>query len=81
MCTFQRIKLNKKALKVNSQRVDPKTLLDKMGRAVIGDFQMDQCHLMLKWLQMKPYMVTKRRCVLDKTFSIVWNKVISCFIS
>ena len=33
---------------------------------------------------MRPYMATKRRCVWNKTFllgPIVWNKVISCFIS
>ena len=59
-------------------------LLDKVGCVVIGDFQMDQHHLMLKELHMRPYMVTKRRCVWNKTFllgPIVWNKVISCFIS
>ena len=33
---------------------------------------------------MRPYVVTERRCVWNKTFllgPIVWNKVISCFIS
>ena len=45
---------------------------------------MDQRHLMLKELHMRPYIVTQGRCVWNKTFllgPIVWNKVISCFTS
>ena len=39
---------------------------DKVGCMVIVDFQIDQHHLMLKEeLDMRPYMVTKRRCVLS----------------
>ena len=55
-------------------------LLDKVGCVVIGNFQMDQHHLMSK----VSYMVTKRRFVWNKTFllgSIVWNKIILCFNS
>ena len=39
------------------------TLLDKVGCVVIGDFQMDQHHLMLKELIMRPYMATKKKKV------------------
>ena len=45
---------------------------------------MDQHHLVSKDDYTRPNMVTKRRCVWKKTFllgPIVWNKVISCFIS
>ena len=45
---------------------------------------MDQGHLMLKDDNMRPYMVIKMRYDWNKAFLlglIVWNKVISCFIS
>ena len=38
--------------------------------AVIGDFQMDQCHVMLKELHMGPYMVTKEGVSGTKHISI-----------
>ena len=61
-----------------------KPLLDKVmshNQCHIGPHQH---HLMLKELDMRPYMVTKRRYVQNKTFllgPIVWNKVILCCIS
>ena len=60
------------------------SLLDKVGYTVIGDSQRDQHLLMLKEFHMRRYVVTKRRCVWNKIFllgHLVWNKVISFFIS
>ena len=63
-------------------------LLDKVGCAVIGDFQMDQHPLMskvsLKSSTQDHCLVTKRKYVWIKTFLlgyIVWNKFTSCFMS
>ena len=63
------------------------SLLDKVVCAVIGDFQVDQHHLMLK-VSLKSSIVDQKRSqkegVWNKRFvfgPIVWNKVISCFIS
>ena len=53
------------------------SLLDEVGCMVIGDFQMDQHHLMLKDLHARPYMVTKRCSVWNKIFllgPILWKK-------
>ena len=60
------------------------TLLDKVMSRNQWHIGVQEHHLMLKELHMRPYMVTKRRCVWNKTFllgPIVWNKVISYFIS
>ena len=63
------------------------SLLDKVVCTVIGDFQVDQHHLMLK-VSLKSSIVDQKRSQKEgdwnKTFlfgPIVWNKVISCFIS
>ena len=43
-----------------------------------------QCSLLLKELHMRPYILTKRRCICNKKFRlgpIVWKKIISRFIS
>ena len=63
------------------------TLLDKVRCTLIGPSNgpvssyvksfTEECH-------MRPYMVSERRCIWNKTFllgPIVWNNVISCFIS
>ena len=42
-------------------------LLDKVGCMVIGDFQKS---FFVKKLHMRPYMVTKRRSVSNKTFPL-----------
>ena len=56
------------------------TLLDKVMSRNQWHIGVQEHHLMFKDL----YMVIKRWCVWNKTFllcAIVWNKVISCFIS
>ena len=62
------------------------SLLDNLGCAVIGAFQMDQRHPMLKVSLRAPNKTIychKKVCLEQKFLlgPIVWNKVISCFIS
>ena len=49
-----------------------RALLDKVGCVVIGDFQMDQCHIMLKDDHTRPYMYGHKNEVgLAQNISIV----------
>ena len=43
-------------------------LSNPLGGAEIGNFQNCQHHLMLRKVHMRPYVVTKIRCVWNKTF-------------
>ena len=51
-----------------------------MGCAVVWDFQNCQHHLMFKKLNMRPYMVTKRRCVWNKTQHRLAGAIVSVFL-